>query len=150
MAQCYGNDGLNHAKLVILLAKRAARKLSVDLTIKLVTTRLTSHKIEAKKTKNGGSALGTANIARQALGSNQGSFQEISLTFPFKLRLKICGMTDIPFAYLMLSYSLGTTVAVYVVLSLLVSAFSTLALNRMVVNKSRSLMQSEESCNSFE
>lgn len=53
-------------------------------------------------------------------------------------------MTGVPFVYLLLSYSLGITVAVYAVLSLFISAFSALALYRMILDKSRSLNESDD------
>ncbi len=53
--------------------------------------------------------------------------------------------TDIIFtAYFLPAYSLATTVAIYTLVSIIVSAASTIALYRMIVNKSKTLVRDDE------
>jgi hypothetical protein len=58
--------------------------------------------------------------------------------------------TDFIFvAYFLPAYSLATTVAIYTLVSILVSAASTIALYKMIVNKSKSLTRDDELDRSF-
>ncbi len=52
-------------------------------------------------------------------------------------------------AYFLPAYSLATTVAIYTLVSILVSGASTIALYKMIVNKSKSLTRDDELDRSF-